>query len=151
MIATAARPSKSLYLQVLAAAVLGVLAGYFFPELGAALKPLGEAFVRLVRMLIAPIIFITVVLGIGRIASAAEIGRIAVKALVYFEVLTTVALVIGLVVGHVVRPGDGFGARARRCSTASASSCGWRRSPCSGRWRSASPPSASARCSSCCC
>ncbi len=105
-----AKASKSLYLQVLVAVILGVLLGHFDPSLAIDMGPLGTAFVGLVRMLIAPIIFITVVVGIGKLTDTAEVGRIGLKAIVYFEVLTTVAMIIGLIVGHVAQPGAGLNA-----------------------------------------
>src|SRR3954447_17155148 len=85
-----------LYFQVLLAIAAGVLLGHFAPATGAAMKPLGDAFVKLIRMLIAPIIFTTVVVGIARMGDLKEVGRVGLKALVYFEVVSTVALVIGL-------------------------------------------------------
>ena len=112
-----ARQSRTLYLQVLVAVVLGVFLGHFFPDLAKQMKPLGDGFVALVRMLIAPIIFITVVVGIAKLTDTAEVGRIGIKAIVYFEIMTTLAMVIGLIVGHVVRAGDGFGARADQLDT----------------------------------
>src|SRR5271165_3454204 len=99
---------KSLYLQVLVAVLAGVLLGYFAPALAVQMQPLGEAFIRLVRMIIAPIVFVTVVVGIAKLTSSAEVGRIGLKAIVYFEVLTTIAMAIGLIVGHVIRPGAGL-------------------------------------------
>ncbi len=102
------RASKSLYLQVLAAIVLGVLLGHFFPATAIDMQPFGDGFVKLVRMMIAPIIFITVVVGIGKLTNTAEVGRIGLKAIVYFEILTTVAMLIGLIVGHLVAPGSGL-------------------------------------------
>jgi aerobic C4-dicarboxylate transport protein len=102
------RASQSLYLQVLAAIVAGVFLGYFFPTFAIAMQPFGDGFVKLVRMMIAPIIFITVVVGIGKLTDTAEVGRIGLKAIVYFEVLTTVAMLIGLIVGHLVQPGAGL-------------------------------------------
>jgi len=107
-----ANQSKSLYVQVLVAVVAGVLLGILAPDLATQMQPLGDAFVKLVRMVIAPIIFITVVVGIGKIAGGEGVGRIGLKAIVYFEVLTTVAMLIGLVVGHVVHPGAGLNASA---------------------------------------
>ncbi len=99
--------SKSLYLQVLAAVILGVLLGRFAPDLATQMQPLGDGFVKLVRMVIAPIIFVTVVTGIAKLTDTLEVGRIGLKAIIYFEVLTTVAMFIGLVVGHLVQPGAG--------------------------------------------
>jgi aerobic C4-dicarboxylate transport protein len=102
------RASKSLYIQVLIAILAGVVLGYFYPALAVEMQPLGDGFVKLVRMMIAPIIFITVVVGIGKLTDTAEVGRIGLKAIVYFEVMTTIAMLIGLVVGHLVQPGAGL-------------------------------------------
>ncbi|MEJ1978469.1 MAG: C4-dicarboxylate transporter DctA [Acetobacteraceae bacterium] len=102
--------SKSLYIQVLVAVVLGVLLGHFYPALGKDMQPLGDAFVKLVRMVIAPIIFVTVAVGIAKLTDTSAVGRIGLKAIVYFEVLTTVSSLIGLAVGHLVRPGAGVNA-----------------------------------------
>jgi aerobic C4-dicarboxylate transport protein len=99
-----------LYLQVLAAIVAGALLGHLAPATGAALMPLGEAFIALVKMLIAPIVFCTVVAGIAKMGHMKEVGRIGLKALVYFEVVSTLALGVGLVIVNVVRPGAGINA-----------------------------------------
>jgi aerobic C4-dicarboxylate transport protein len=99
---------KSLYLQVLVAIFAGVLLGYFDPILGEQLKPLGDAFIALVKMIIGPVIFLTVALGIARMGDLKKVGRIGFKAVLYFEVLTTVALVIGLLVANWLKPGAGF-------------------------------------------
>jgi aerobic C4-dicarboxylate transport protein len=99
-----------LYVQVITAIALGALLGYAQPEMGAAMRPLGDAFIKLVRMMIAPIIFAVVVAGIAKIGDLKALGRIGVKALIYFEVVSTIALVIGLVVVNVLRPGDGINA-----------------------------------------
>ncbi len=101
---------KVLYLQVITAIVLGVLVGFFFPHFGENLKPLGDAFIKLIKMVIAPIIFLTVVSGIGGIGDLKKFGRVGLKALLYFEVVTTFALFIGLVVVRVVQPGVGINA-----------------------------------------
>jgi aerobic C4-dicarboxylate transport protein len=93
---------------VLCAIVCGVLIGYFWPSAGVALKPLGDGFIALIKMLIAPVIFLTVVLGIASGARARQVGRVAVKAIVYFEVVSTFSLVIGLVVINALKPGAGF-------------------------------------------
>lgn len=100
--------AKHLYLQVLAAVVLGVAVGWAFPDAGKSLKPLGDAFIKLVKMLIAPIVFCTVVHGVASMGDLRKLGRVGIKALLYFEVVSTLALVIGLVVVNVVRPGEGF-------------------------------------------
>ncbi len=99
---------KSLYLQVIVAIVAGVLLGYFHPALGEGLKPLGDAFIALVKMIIAPVIFLTVTLGIAQMGDLKKVGRVGFKAVLYFEVLTTIALVIGLLVANSVQPGVGM-------------------------------------------
>ncbi len=98
---------RHLYVWVLLAAVAGVFFGYFFPAQAVELKPLGDGFVSLVKMLIGPIIFCTIVTGIGHIADLRKVGRVGLKALVYFEVVTTMALVVGLIVVNWVQPGAG--------------------------------------------
>ena len=98
----------TLWIQVMIAMVIGVFVGHFFPATGAALQPLGDAFIKAIRMLIAPIIFCTVVHGIARMADMAKVGRVALKALIYFEVLTTIALIIGLVAVNVFKPDVGM-------------------------------------------
>src|SRR5262249_10021075 len=97
-----------LYIQVLIAIAIGIVLGYYFPKTGTAMKPLGDAFIALIRMMIAPIIFCTVVHGIASMSDLAKVGRVGLKALVYFEVVSTVALAIGLIVGELVQPGSGF-------------------------------------------
>ncbi len=110
---TPAKPSRNtLYLQVLAGIVLGGLIGYLQPKWGVELKPLGDAFVNLVKMLIAPLIFCTVVVGLAGMGDLKKVGRVGGKALIYFEVVTTLALVIGLIVSNVFQPGDGLHATA---------------------------------------
>ena len=89
---------KSLYFQVLTAIVLGVLLGHFYPELGEQMKPLGDAFIKTIKMIIAPIIFCTVVHGIASMQDMKKVGRVGIKALIYFEALTTLALIVGLIV-----------------------------------------------------
>jgi aerobic C4-dicarboxylate transport protein len=96
------------YLVVLFAIVCGALLGYFWPAAGVALKPLGDGFIALIKMLIAPVIFLTVVLGIAGGAHAKQVGRVALKAVVYFEVVSTFSLVIGLCVVNALKPGRGF-------------------------------------------
>ena len=110
--ARAAKPwYKVLYVQVLVAILLGILVGSVWPHLATNdwIKALGDGFIKLIKMVIAPIIFCTVVSGISHIQDAKKVGRIGVKALVYFEVVSTFALVIGLLVGNIVKPGAGFG------------------------------------------
>jgi aerobic C4-dicarboxylate transport protein len=102
-------PFRSLYVQVLFAIGCGVLLGYLAPDTAASMKPLGDGFIKLIKMLIAPIVFSTVVVGIAQMGSMRDIGRIGIGALLYFEVVSTVALLIGLVVVKVVQPGAGLG------------------------------------------
>jgi len=99
---------KILYVQVLFAIVLGVLLGVFYPEVGTAMKPLGDGFIKLIKMIIAPVIFCTVVAGIAGMQDMKKIGRVGGKALLYFEVVSTFALAIGLIVANVAKPGAGF-------------------------------------------
>lgn len=98
----------SLFLQLLVAIVAGILVGWLWPGVGADLKPLADGFIKLIKMLIAPIIFCTVVIGIAHVGDLKSVGRIGVKALIYFEVVTTFALLFGLLVGNLVKPGSGF-------------------------------------------
>src|SRR6202795_3771279 len=99
---------KILYLQVLIAIALGILIGYLYPDLGKSLKPLGDGFIALIKMMIAPVIFCTVVHGISSMGDLKRVGRVGLKALIYFETVSTVALAIGLIVGEVLQPGHGF-------------------------------------------
>ncbi|HEX4410874.1 MAG TPA: dicarboxylate/amino acid:cation symporter [Xanthobacteraceae bacterium] len=121
--AAAASPKpwyKVLYVQVLIAIVLGALVGWLFPQLATNdwIKALGDGFVKLIRMVIAPIIFCTVVSGIAHITEVKKVGRVAVKALVYFEVVSSFALAIGLIVGNVLRPGAGFSGQSNAAAVA---------------------------------
>src|SRR6478735_6880162 len=106
----AARPPfyRSLYAQVLAAVIIGVLLGHFAPQTGEAMKPLGDGFIKLIKMMIAPIIFCTVVTGIAGMENMKAVGKTGVLALVYFEVVSTLALIVGLVIVNVVKPGAGM-------------------------------------------
>ena len=97
-----------LYIQVLIAIAVGIFIGHFWPDLGKALKPLGDGFISLIKMMIAPVIFCTVVHGIGSMRDLKKVGRVGVKTLAYFEVVSTLALLIGLIVGEVLQPGKGF-------------------------------------------
>src|SRR5689334_11492459 len=99
---------KVLYIQVLIAIAIGVLIGHFWPDFGKALKPLGDGFISLIKMMIAPVIFCTVVHGIGSMRDLKKIGRVGVKTLFYFEAVSTVALLLGLIVGKLLEPGKGF-------------------------------------------
>ena len=99
---------RLLYVQVLIAVGIGIAIGHWYPDAGKELKPLGDAFIKLVKMIIAPIIFCTVVHGIASMSDMKKLGRVGAKTLFYFEIVSTLALVIGLVVVNVLRPGDGF-------------------------------------------
>lgn len=97
-----------LYIMVIVAVVLGAGIGLVAPEVGKSLKPLGTAFVALIKMIIAPVIFCTIVLGIGSIAKAATVGKVGGLAMLYFLVMSTLALGIGLLVGNIIHPGEGL-------------------------------------------
>jgi aerobic C4-dicarboxylate transport protein len=97
-----------LYVQVLIGVFLGILVGFYFPDFGKKLQPLGDGFVKLIKMLIAPIIFCTVVHGIASLSDLKKLGRIGIKAILYFEIVSTAALLIGLIVVNTIRPGAGF-------------------------------------------
>ena len=99
---------RSLYAQVIFAVIVGAALGQFYPEVGARMKPLGDGFIKLVKMLIAPIVFATVVTGIAKMGDLRKVGRVGLKGIVYFEVLSTIALVIGLAVGTLFVPGAGM-------------------------------------------
>ncbi len=99
---------SSLFVQLLVAIVAGIAIGWLWPGFGADLKPLADGFIKLIKMLIAPIIFCTVVVGIAHVGDLKSVGRIGIKALIYFEVVTTFALLFGLVIGNIVKPGAGF-------------------------------------------
>ena len=99
---------RQLYVQVLAAIVLGTVLGYFEPAFAAQLKPLGDAFVKLVKMIIAPVIFLTIVTGIAGMTELRTVGRVFAKTMLYFLFFSTLALVVGLLVAHVVQPGAGM-------------------------------------------
>ena len=103
---------KTLYVQVLIAIGIGVLLGYFYPSFATQLKPLGDAFIKLVKMMIAPVIFCTIVTGIAGMQDTKKVGRVGAKALLYFEVVTSIALVIGLVVINILKPGVGMNINA---------------------------------------
>jgi aerobic C4-dicarboxylate transport protein len=100
--------NRGLATQVMIGILVGVLLGYFYPNAGKAMKPLGDGFIKLIRMIIAPIIFVTVVGGLCRMSNLKEAGRIGVRALIFFEIASTIALLIGLAVALIFRPGRGF-------------------------------------------
>lgn len=115
------KPAKSLYLQVLIAIALGIALGAWRPDWGTSLEPLGAAFIKAIKMLIGPIIFTTVVTGIAGMGNVEKIGRVGWKALLYFEVVTTLALVIGIVVAHSIQPGAGIHADVRTLDSSAVS------------------------------
>ncbi len=104
----ATRWYQILYVQVVIAIVLGVLVGQFYPQVGESMKPLGDAFIKLVKMIIAPVIFLTVVTGIAGMSNMKTVGRVAGKAMLYFITFSTLALIIGLVVANTLHPGAGL-------------------------------------------
>jgi aerobic C4-dicarboxylate transport protein len=110
---------KSLYLQVLVAITIGIALGHFYPALGEQMKPLGDAFIKLIKMVIAPIIFCTVVHGIASMQDMRQVGRVGFKALVYFEIATTLALIIGLLVSNYLQPGVGMNVDVKSIDTKS--------------------------------
>jgi aerobic C4-dicarboxylate transport protein len=110
---------QHLYVQVLVAILAGVLLGYFRPRIGERMKPLGDTFIACIKMLIAPIIFCTVVHGIASMQDMKKVGRVGLKALIYFEVVTTLALMVGLIVVNVWRPGAGMNVDASALDTSS--------------------------------
>lgn len=99
---------KTLYFQVIVAIVAGILLGHFAPELGAKMKPLGDAFIKLVKMIIAPVIFLTIATGIAGMNDMKSVGRVAGKAMIYFLFFSTLALVVGMIIGNVIQPGAGL-------------------------------------------
>lgn len=105
---TAGKYLSKLYVQVLIAIIAGILLGHFMPDLGAQLKPLGDLFIKLIKMLLAPIIFASIVVGVARMNNIHEAGRVGLKAIVYFEFASTLALAIGLLVVNLLRPGAGM-------------------------------------------
>jgi aerobic C4-dicarboxylate transport protein len=99
---------RQLYVQVLTAIALGILLGHFYPQLGESLKPLGDAFIKLVKMIIAPVIFLTVTTGIAAMSDLKKVGRVVGKAMLYFLTFSTLALIVGLIVANLVQPGAGL-------------------------------------------
>src|SRR5688572_17107711 len=110
---------RSLYFQVIVGILIGVALGHFYPEAGTAMKPLGDGFIKLIKMLIAPIIFCTVVIGIAGMEDMKKVGKTGGLALLYFEVVSTLALIIGLIVINLVGPGVGMNVDANSLDTKS--------------------------------
>lgn len=113
---------QRLYFQVLVGIAIGVFLGHFYPETGAAMKPFGDAFIRLIKMMVAPIIFCTIVVGIAKMGDMREVGRVGLKSLIYFEIVSTAALFIGLIVVNVYQPGVGVNADPSTLDTGTLSS-----------------------------
>lgn len=103
---------NNLTFRVIIAVVIGIILGAFFPETGAAMKPLGDIFIKMVKMIVPPIVFCTIVTGIAHVGDMRRVGKIGVRALIYFEVVTTLALIIGLIVVNLLQPGAGFNVAA---------------------------------------
>jgi len=120
----AMNPSKKLYIQVICAIIAGVLLGHFYPDVSIEFKPLGDVFIRMIKMMIGPIIFVTIVVGIakGHAESAASFGKLALKTVIYFEVVTTFAMAIGLAVGLYMQPGAGMNVDLSSVDTSSVAS-----------------------------
>ena len=112
---------RSLYLQVITAIVIGVLLGHFWPATGEAMKPLGDGFIKLIKMMIAPIIFCTVVVGIAGMEDMKKVGKTGGLALLYFEIVSSIALIVGLVIVNLVQPGVGMNVDAKTIDTKSIS------------------------------
>jgi len=99
---------KRLYTQVIIAILIGIALGVWFPGFAQQLKPLGDAFIKLIKMMIAPIIFCTIVIGIAGMKNMRTAGRVGLKAIIYFEIVTTIALIIGLMIVNLLQPGKGM-------------------------------------------
>ena len=108
---------RTLYFRVMVGIVAGLFVGYLFPNFGASLKPLGDGFLKLIRMLVAPVIFFTVVTGIAKVGDLRRLGRVGLKSLVYFELVTTLALVIGMASSGLMQPGRGINANPATLDT----------------------------------
>lgn len=113
---------QRLYFQVLMGIIFGVFLGHFFPELGVQLRPIGTAFINLIKMMVAPIIFCTIVVGIAKMGDLKEVGRVGLKSIIYFEVVSTLALIIGLIIVNVYQPGVGVNADPTSLDAGSVSS-----------------------------
>lgn len=99
---------RVLYVQVIIAIILGILLGHFYPDIGVSFKPLGDGFIKIVKMIIAPVIFLTVVTGIAGMNNMKAVGKVAGKSMIYFITFSTIALIIGLITANIIRPGDGL-------------------------------------------
>src|ERR1700730_7186787 len=117
--AVTAASRKPLYSHLYAQVLTAIILGYFYPQLGEQMKPFGDAFIKMIKMLIAPIIFCTVVHGIAGMEDLKRVGRVGIKALIYFEVVTTLALIVGLVIVNILQPGAGMNVDAKAIDTKS--------------------------------
>src|SRR5215211_4421446 len=108
---------RSLYLQVITAIVIGVLLGHFYPQTGESMKPLGDGFIKLIKMIIAPIIFCTIVVGIAGMEDMKKVGKTGGYALLYFEIVSSIALVVGLIIVNLIQPGAGMNVDAATLDT----------------------------------
>jgi len=115
---------RSLYAQVLAGIAIGILVGLVAPETGAAMRPLGDGFIKLIRMLIGPIVFTTIVVGVAQVGEMKEVGRIGLRACIYFETISNIALVIGMVVVNLTKPGVGLNVTPSAADVAAAANYG---------------------------
>src|SRR5271167_3767342 len=106
--ATRRSPLKKLYVQVLIAIGVGILLGHFYPSLGVEMKPIGDGFITLIRAVVPPIIFATVAVGIAKMGDMRKVGMVGLRALIYFEVVSTFALLVGVAVANVLQPGVGM-------------------------------------------
>src|SRR5690606_34601986 len=111
-----------LYFQVVIAIIIGILVGHFYPSLGVQLKPLGDGFIKLIKMVIAPLIFCSIVLGIAGMEDVKKIGKVGVKALLYFQLSTMAAMLLGVAVINLVRPGEGMHVDPKTLDTTEVSS-----------------------------
>ncbi len=110
---------KILYFQVIVAILIGIFLGRFYPDIAVKLKPFGDGFIKLIKMMIAPVIFCTIVTGIAGMQDAKKVGRVGLKAIIYFEIVTTMALIIGLLVINIIKPGEGMNVNPATLDTTS--------------------------------
>src|SRR5881296_317981 len=114
---------RNLWVQVLAAVAIAIVLGYFRPNTAVAMRPLGDAFIRLISMVISIVVFCTVVTGIAGMGNLRKVGRVGGKALLYFEIVTTIALIVGITVGNLIQTGAGFNADASTLDASAVTTC----------------------------
>ncbi|MGE8378139.1 MAG: cation:dicarboxylate symporter family transporter, partial [Sphingobacterium sp.] len=112
---------KSLYFQVIVGILIGIFCGVYFPDFAVKLKPLGDVFIKLIKMVIAPLIFSSIVIGIAGMQDVKKVGKIGLTSIIYFEVMTTIALIIGLIFVNLIQPGTGMNADLASLDTSSVS------------------------------